>query len=218
MAMNGVLDTDAAVKAVLAKTPVVPVMVIDDLEKAVPLAGALLQGGVSVLEITLRTPAGLPAIAAIKNAYPEASVGAGTVTSAASLREACEQGADFIVSPGLTPKLLDAAVAARVPLLPGIATISELMLGLEYGVHTFKFFPAEAAGGVKVLKAFAGPFPDICFCPTGGISLDNAAAYLALPSVLSVGGSWLCPADKVAGNDWAAISQLARETQTLAKR
>lgn len=206
---------DSAVKAVLARTPVVPVITIDRVEDAVPLAEALISGGIPVLEITLRTAAGLESIHQIKAAFPDASVGAGTVLNATDLANAKAAGADFIVSPGLTPDFLAAGLANGAPLLPGVATVSEIMLGLEAGLQTFKFFPAEANGGVPVLKAFAGPFGAISFCPTGGISLNNAASYLALPSVLSVGGSWLCPTSLIDKGDWSAIQQLASEAATL---
>lgn len=206
---------DTAVKAVLARTPVVPVITIEREADALPLAEALITGGIPVLEITLRTPAGLPAIEAVKKAFPEASVGAGTVINEAGLVNAKNAGADFIVSPGLTADFLNLAMINGVPLLPGIATVSEIMLGLNAGLQTFKFFPAEANGGVPVLKAFAGPFADVCFCPTGGISLSNAESYLSLPSVLSVGGSWICPQSLIDDGDWQAITKLAQEASAL---
>lgn len=208
---------DAAVKAVLARTPVVPVITIERESDAIPLAEALINGGIPVLEITLRTPAGIKAIEIVKDAFPDASVGAGTVLNAEDLRNAKLAGADFIVSPGLTPQFLDAAIPNGVPLLPGIATVGDLMLGLEVGLKTFKFFPAEANGGIPVLKAFAGPFGDICFCPTGGITVNNACDYLALPSVLSVGGSWLCPKALMDTSDWDAITQLANDASILGR-
>ncbi len=206
---------DAAVKSILARTPVVPVIVIDNEKDAIPLAEALIAGGIPVLEITLRTPVGLKAIETVKKRFPEASVGAGTVLSPIDLQDAKDAGADFIVSPGLTPTLLAAGLEKGVPLLPGIASVSDMMLGIEAGLKTFKFFPAEANGGIPVLKAFAGPFADICFCPTGGIGINNASDYLALPSVLSVGGSWICPSSLVAAGDWQGITELAKAASLL---
>lgn len=196
---------------VFAQGVVVPVMVIKDLAHAVPLARALVVGGIRVLEITLRTPVAVEAIRAIARAVPEAVVGAGTVTTAEDLAAVSEAGAVFAISPGLTPELLDAANQGDIALIPGIATISELMTGLRRGYSHFKFFPAEAAGGIPMLKAIAGPFPRVVFCPTGGIGLGNYREYLALGNVACVGGSWVAPPDAVAQGDWGRISQLARE-------
>jgi 2-dehydro-3-deoxyphosphogluconate aldolase/(4S)-4-hydroxy-2-oxoglutarate aldolase len=196
---------------VFAQGVVVPVMVIKDLAHAVPLARALVAGGIRVLEITLRTPVAVEAIREIARTVPEAVVGAGTVTSVEDLVAVSEAGAVFAISPGLTPELLDAANQGDIALIPGIATVSELMVGLQRGYDHFKFFPAEAAGGIPMLKAIAGPFPKVVFCPTGGIGLGNYREYLALGNVACVGGSWVAPAEAVALDDWARISQLARE-------
>jgi 2-dehydro-3-deoxyphosphogluconate aldolase / (4S)-4-hydroxy-2-oxoglutarate aldolase len=196
---------------VFAQGVVVPVMVINDLEQAVPLARALVAGGIRVLEITLRTPVAVKAIREIVKSVPEAVVGAGTVTSAEELAAVSEAGAVFAFSPGLTPELLDAANQGDIALIPGIATVSELMTGLQRGYDHFKFFPAEAAGGIPMLKAIAGPFPRVTFCPTGGISLENYRDYLALRNVACVGGSWMAPAEMVVRSYWGSITQLARE-------
>ena len=196
---------------VFAQGPVVPVMVIKDLAHAVPLARALVAGGIRVLEITLRTPVAVEAIREIARAVPEAVVGAGTVASAEDLAAVSEAGAVFAISPGLTPELLDAANQGDIGLIPGIATVSELMAGLQRGYDHFKFFPAEAAGGIPMLKAIGGPFSKVVFCPTGGISVENYREYLALGNVACVGGSWVAPPEAVARGDWGLISQLARD-------
>ena len=196
---------------VFAQGPVVPVMVIKELAHAVPLARALVAGGIRVLEITLRTPVAVEAIREIAKSVPEAVVGAGTVTSVEELATVSEAGAVFAISPGLTPELLDGANQGDIGLIPGIATVSELMTGLQRGYDHFKFFPAEAAGGISMLKAIAGPFPQVTFCPTGGISLGNYRDYLALGNVACVGGSWVAPPEAVAQGDWGRISQLARD-------
>ncbi|HIJ90095.1 MAG TPA: bifunctional 4-hydroxy-2-oxoglutarate aldolase/2-dehydro-3-deoxy-phosphogluconate aldolase [Deltaproteobacteria bacterium] len=196
---------------VFAQGPVVPVMVIKDLAHAVPLARALVAGGIRVLEITLRTPVAVEAIREIAKSVPEAVVGAGTVTTAEDLVAVSEAGAVFAISPGLTPELLDAANRGPIALIPGIATVSELMVGLQWRYDHFKFFPAEAAGGIPMLKAIAGPFPKVIFCPTGGISVENYREYLALGNVACVGGSWVAPSEAVARGDWELISQLARD-------
>ena len=196
---------------VLRQGPVVPVMVIEKLEQAVPLARALVAGGIRVLEITLRTPVALEAIRIISREVDGALVGAGTVTRAEELTAVAEAGAVFAISPGLTGELLDAANQGPIALIPGIATISELMTGLARGYNHFKFFPAEAAGGVKMLKAMAGPFPQITFCPTGGITPANYRDYLALKNVACIGGSWVAPQAAMDQEDWPRISALARE-------
>jgi 2-dehydro-3-deoxyphosphogluconate aldolase/(4S)-4-hydroxy-2-oxoglutarate aldolase len=196
---------------VLNASPVMPVMVIQDLENAVPLAKALVAGGIRVLEITLRTPVALEAIRAIANEVPDAIVGAGTILNEQQLQAAADAGAVFAISPGLTANLLAAAQKSSIALIPGISSLSELMLGMEYGLDHFKFFPAENAGGVPMLKAIAGPIPQVTFCPTGGISLKNYNEYLALPNVACCGGSWLAPADVVKNKDWAKVTQLAQE-------
>ncbi len=196
---------------VLTTGPVMPVMVIQNLEDAVPLAKALVAGGIKVLEITLRTPIALDAIRQISEQVEGAIVGAGTIATPAQLRAAEDAGAVFAISPGLTPRLLDAACAGNIALIPGVATLSELMLGMEYDLDHFKFFPAEAAGGIPLLKSIAGPFPQATFCPTGGISPENYQAYLQLSNVACVGGSWLAPADAVKTKDWARVTELARQ-------
>lgn len=196
---------------ILRAGPVIPVMVIREVERAVPLARALLDGGVRVLEITLRSDAAVAAIGRIRRKVPDALVGAGTVTSPEDLDAVTRAGAVFAISPGLTPALLDAARKGSIALIPGIATASELMLGMEMGYRVFKFFPAEAAGGVRMLKSIGGPFPRITFCPTGGVSYANYRDYLALANVACVGGSWLAPSDAVANGDWERITALARE-------
>jgi len=196
---------------ILRRGPVVPVMVIHRIEKAVPLARALTAGGIRVLEITLRTPVAVEAIAAIGREVPDAIVGAGTVTTGEELDTVAAAGAVFAISPGLTADLLDAASRGPIPLIPGISTVSELMTGLARGYDHFKFFPAEAAGGVKMLQAFAGPFPGVTFCPTGGITAANYREYLAQPNVACVGGSWVAPQGAIEAEDWARITSLARE-------
>jgi 2-dehydro-3-deoxyphosphogluconate aldolase/(4S)-4-hydroxy-2-oxoglutarate aldolase len=196
---------------VLRQGPVVPVMVIQKLEQAAPLARALVAGGIRVLEITLRTPVALEAIRIISREVSGAMVGAGTVTRAAELATVAAAGAVFAISPGLTVELLDAANQGPIPLIPGIATISELMTGMARGYSHFKFFPAEAAGGVKMVQAIAGPFPQITFCPTGGITLANFRDYLALKNVACIGGSWIAPQVAIDQGDWTRITALARE-------
>lgn len=196
---------------ILTTGPVVPVIVVNKLEHAVPMAKALVAGGVRVLEVTLRTDCAVEAIRAIANEVPDAIVGAGTVTNPQQLADVIAAGAHFAISPGLTEPLLKAAVEGPIALIPGISTVSELMLGMDYGLREFKFFPAEANGGVKALQAIAGPFSQIRFCPTGGISLKNYRDYLALKSVLCVGGSWLVPNDALESGDYARITELARE-------
>jgi 2-dehydro-3-deoxyphosphogluconate aldolase/(4S)-4-hydroxy-2-oxoglutarate aldolase len=196
---------------VLRQGPVVPVMVIHKLVHAVPLAQALAAGGIRVLEITLRTPVALEAIRAISREVPGAIVGAGTVTRAEELEAVAAAGAVFAISPGLTAELLDAANRGPIPLIPGIATVSELMTGMARGYDHFKFFPAEPAGGVKMVQAFAGPFPGITFCPTGGITPANYRDYLVLANVACVGGSWVAPQGAMDRGEWAQITALARE-------
>ncbi|NWO08350.1 MAG: bifunctional 4-hydroxy-2-oxoglutarate aldolase/2-dehydro-3-deoxy-phosphogluconate aldolase [Alteromonadaceae bacterium] len=195
---------------ILDTCPLLPVITIHDPETAVPLCRALVEGGVRVLEITLRTCHGLRAIEEVRRAVPEAVVGAGTVTCIRQYRQAELAGAQFVITPGVTEALLDFAITAPVPLLPGVATPSDLMLGYSRGYRQFKFFPAEVAGGTAALKAFAGPFPDVGFCPTGGINQASAADYLALSNVAMVGGSWLTPPDLIAEHDWQGITELAK--------
>ena len=196
---------------IMRTAPVIPVLVIDDAHHARELAQALVAGGLRVLEVTLRTPAAIDAIRRM-NLVPDAIVGAGTVTNQAQLEEARAAGAEFIVSPGLTENLAHAAIAAGVPFLPGIATASDIMRGLDLGLTHFKFFPAEAAGGIKALKALSAPFAQCRFCPTGGITAETAPDWLALEPVLCVGGSWIVPR----GADLARVEALAREAAGLA--
>lgn len=200
-----------------AHGPVVPVIILDRVEDAVPLARALCDGGVRVLEVTLRTKAALACIEAIAKAIPEAIVGAGTVRSADDARAASAAGARFAVSPGLTEAVAHACEASALPLLPGVATPSEVMLARELGFSFVKLFPASVVGGVAMLKALASPFADVLFCPTGGITPDTAPQYLALPNVAVVGGSWLTPADALKKGDWAKITQLARESSGFSR-
>ncbi len=202
---------------ILTTGPVVPVIVVNKLEHAVPMAKALVAGGVRVLEVTLRTPVAMEALRLMIKEVPDAIVGAGTVINTQQLQEVTEAGAQFVISPGITEPLLKAAVDGPVPLIPGISTVSELMTGLDYGLREFKFFPAEANGGVKALQAIGGPFPQVRFCPTGGISPANYRDYLALKSVLCIGGSWLVPNDALESGDWDRITRLAREAVEGAK-
>lgn len=195
--------------------PVIPVIVIEREADAVPLARALVDGGVKVLEVTLRTPAALAAIVAIAREVPEAVVGAGTVCTAAQARAARDAGAVFAVSPGYTGALGAACRALGLPLLPGVATAGEVMAAQDDGLDFLKFFPASAAGGTDMLKALAGPFPEVAFCPTGGITLQTAPQFLALPNVRVCGGSWLTPAEAVRAGDWARITRLAAQAAAL---
>ncbi|WP_310463749.1 bifunctional 4-hydroxy-2-oxoglutarate aldolase/2-dehydro-3-deoxy-phosphogluconate aldolase [Sphaerotilus sp.] len=195
--------------------PVIPVIVIDRVEDAVPLARALVAGGVRVLEVTLRTPAALDCIRAMVAAVPEAIVGAGTVRSIADAQAAKDAGCQFAVSPGYTSEIGRACLNIGLPLLPGVSTASEVMMANADGYRFLKLFPATAVGGINLLKAFASPFHDVVFCPTGGITLATAPQFLALPNVKVCGGSWLTPADAVQAGDWARITQLAAEAQAL---
>ncbi|MGW9396213.1 bifunctional 4-hydroxy-2-oxoglutarate aldolase/2-dehydro-3-deoxy-phosphogluconate aldolase [Streptomyces sp. NPDC055642] len=201
--------------SVLDLAPVLPVVVIEDAADAVPLARALVAGGLPAIEVTLRTPAALDAIRAIAGAVPEAVVGAGTVITPEQVGEAVAAGARFLVSPGWTDVLLEAMRASGVPYLPGVSTVSEVVALLERGVREMKFFPAQAAGGTAYLRSLAGPLPQARFCPTGGVGPDTAPDYLALPNVSCVGGSWMLPADAVAARDWARIEGLARQASEL---
>ncbi|MFF1711858.1 bifunctional 4-hydroxy-2-oxoglutarate aldolase/2-dehydro-3-deoxy-phosphogluconate aldolase [Streptomyces sp. NPDC058268] len=205
----------AAAASVLDLAPVVPVVVVEDVADAVPLARALVAGGLPAIEVTLRTPAALDAIRAIAAEVPDAVVGAGTVISPRGVADSVDAGARFLVSPGWTDTLLAAMKASGVPFLPGVSTTSEVVALLERGVHEMKFFPAEAAGGTAYLKSLGGPLPQARFCPTGGIGLASAPSYLALPNVGCVGGSWMLPADAVAAKDWPRIEALAREAASL---
>ena len=203
------------VDAVFALAPVVPVITIARLEDALPLARALADNGLPVLEVTLRTACAREAIALIARELPNACVGAGTVLNARDLDAVAQAGARFAISPGATDTLYRAASECPIPLIPGIATASELMRGLEHGWQRFKFFPAESSGGVAALKGFGGPFAHVRFCPTGGIDAAKAPSYLALPNVACVGGSWMLPADALAAGDWERIGGLAREAAAL---
>ena len=212
------LDTERhnqLVDAVFDLAPVIPVLAIERIEDAVPLCRALVDNGLPVLEVTLRTACALDAIALLARELPHACVGAGTVLSATDLAKVIEAGARFAISPGATDTLFNAAKTSAVPLIPGIATASELMRGLEHGWRRFKFFPAESSGGIAALKGFGGPLPMARFCPTGGIDAAKAPAYLALPNVACVGGSWMVPADAVKAGDWARIGALAAEAASL---
>ncbi|SCK11287.1 bifunctional 4-hydroxy-2-oxoglutarate aldolase/2-dehydro-3-deoxy-phosphogluconate aldolase [Vogesella sp. LIG4] len=202
----------------LRQSPVMPVIVVNDAAVAVDLARALVAGGIRTLEITLRTKAALAAMRRIRDEVPDALVGAGTVRTRAHLEAALDAGAQFGLSPGLTPELAAAARASGVPFIPGVATASEAMRAQDEGFDILKLFPAEAVGGIKLLKALAGPLPELRFCPTGGIDASNAANYLALPNVLAVGGSWLTPEAAIAAQDWDKITALASEACQLIKR
>ncbi|SNT26806.1 2-dehydro-3-deoxyphosphogluconate aldolase / (4S)-4-hydroxy-2-oxoglutarate aldolase [Asanoa hainanensis] len=202
-------------RELLAISPVIPVVVVEDAADAVPLAEALLRGGVGIIEITLRTPDALAAVAAVAKAVPEMRVGAGTVVTPGQVEAARDAGATFLVSPGVTADLVDAAEASGLPFLPGAGTVSEMLVLRERGLDTLKFFPAEASGGRGYLSSVHGPLPDLAFCPTGGITPSTAADWLALPNVGCVGGSWLTPADAVRAHDWDRIERLARESAGL---
>ena len=203
------------IATILTRSAVIPVLTIEQLEHAVPLARALYAGGLEVLEITLRTPIAADAIRRVRDALPDAVVGAGTLLREEDFVAAEAAGAQFGVSPGLSPHLVDLAQRAPFPLLPGVATASELMMAREAGFTRFKCFPAEATGGVPLLKSFAAPFPDAVFCPTGGITRASAGSYLALPNVACVGGSWMAPAAAIRAGDWAGIEKLARDAAGL---
>ena len=201
----------------LEMTSIMPVVEIADADCAVPLAEALKQGGIAILEVDLRTPDSLAAISRIRKEVPGVIVGAGTVTSLDKFHAAVDAGSEFIVTPGLTTAIAQAGADSPLPVLPGISRASDIMLGQEYGYRAFKFFPAEASGGIPALKALAGPFGDVAFCPTGGIGLHNIADYLSLPSVACVGGSWLTPPDLQKRGDWQAITQRTEEAVTAAR-
>lgn len=207
---------DPRVRAILKLAPVIPVFTPDDVDDAVQVAQALFRGGLPVIEVTLRTPRAMEAIKAMVEAVPDAAVGAGTVLTSAQMQAVKDAGGRFAVSPGATARLYAAARDVDLPFLPGVATSSELMEGLEHGLDTFKFFPAVQAGGAPLLSAWAGPFPDVRFCPTGGISAQTARQFLHLPNVMCVGGSWLTTAALMQSRDWAAIEELARSAVALA--
>jgi 2-dehydro-3-deoxyphosphogluconate aldolase/(4S)-4-hydroxy-2-oxoglutarate aldolase len=197
--------------------PIVPVLVINNVAEALPIAEALLTAGVKVLEVTLRTPAALDVISAIARELPEAIVGSGTVTNRLQLQQSYDAGAKFAISPGLTKDLLQAGNEGNIALIPGISSISELMDGADYGYDHLKFFPAEASGGVNAIKSIGGPFPDIRFCPTGGINLNNVRDYLALPNVVCCGGSWLVSSEIVENKNWSEITRLANQALSHVK-
>lgn len=198
-------------KEIFAMGPIVPVLVIKDVEDALPIAKALLAAGIKVLEVTLRTPAALDVIKIIAQELPEACVGAGTVTNREMLQRCQEAGAKFAISPGLTKDLLKAGNEGNIALIPGVSSISEMMDGIDFGYDHLKFFPAEASGGVKAIQSMGGPFPDIRFCPTGGINLSNVNDYLALSNVACCGGSWLVTDEIIKNKDWSKITELAKQ-------
>jgi 2-dehydro-3-deoxyphosphogluconate aldolase/(4S)-4-hydroxy-2-oxoglutarate aldolase len=216
MSLRNLLDPSGAV-GLERIAPVMPVIVIDHVQDAVPLARACVEGGVSVLEVTLRTAAGLESIRRIAAEVPGAWVGAGTVTTVPEVARVAEAGARFIVSPGFDRVIVAAARDLGIDVMPGVMTPSEVMAAMAEGLSLLKFFPAGAAGGIPMLKALAGPFPAVRFCPTGGIDARNAPDYLALPNVVAIGGSWLTPAAAIARRDWAAITTLARSAAALAR-
>lgn len=204
--------------SIMQDAPVIPVIVLRDVNHAVSMAKALVAGGIRVLEVTLRTPQGLASIEAIAKSVPEAIVGAGTVRNAADARAAAAAGARFAVSPGYTSSVGEACREARLPLLPGVATSSEIMQAQQDGFNELKFFPALQAGGINMLKAWQGPFAEVLFCPTGGITPANAPEFLALKNVVCVGGSWLVPTDTLERGDWEHITLLAREAAALPRK
>ena len=205
------------IRDIVALAPVIPVLTVTELAHAVPLARALVAGGLRVLEVTLRTPVGLGVVEAMRKAVPEAVVGVGTLTRAVEFAAADRAGAQFGVTPGLTPELAAAARGSRFPLLPGVMTPTELIAARNQGFTVLKLFPAQQAGGIGMLTALGPPFPDVSFCPTGGITRATAADYLALPNVVCVGGSWLAPRELLSTGDWAAIEALARDAAGLRK-
>ena len=205
----------AATEALLRHAPVIPVLTVEGADDAVPLASALVAGGLPLLEVTLRTEGALKAIAAMAKQVPGAILGAGTIRTADQAKAAVDAGATFLVSPGATPQLIAAVQKLGVPFLPGCATASEAMRLAEEGFRFLKFFPAEAAGGLNYLKSLAAPLADLRFCPTGGIDAEKAKAYLALPNVVCVGGSWITPATALKAGDWATVTRLSLEASKL---
>jgi 2-dehydro-3-deoxyphosphogluconate aldolase/(4S)-4-hydroxy-2-oxoglutarate aldolase len=195
-------------REILAVSPIVPVVAIQRAEDAAPLARALLDGGVGIIEITLRTPAALDAIRAVSIEVPEMVVGAGTVLGPLQFEASLDAGSQFVITPGCTPDLLGLAQQVSIPLIPGVATASEIMTAMTAGLDTFKLFPAQIAGGITALKAFSGPFKEVRFCPTGGINAQNMAEYLTLQNVLCVGGSWLTPTEAIDAGDFAQVTRL----------
>ena len=205
------------IREIVGLAPVIPVLTINELEHAVPLARALAAGGLNVLEITMRTPVALAAIEAMRKAVPDAVVGVGTLTRAVDFAAADRAGAQFGVTPGLTPELASAARGARFPLLPGVMTPTELIAARNAGFSVLKLFPADQAGGIGMLKALGAPFPDVLFCPTGGITRETAPDFLALPNVVCVGGSWVAPRAMLEVGDWAGVEALARDAASMKK-
>jgi len=201
-------------ESVLNASPVMPVIVIKDLEHAIPIATALFAGGIQVLEVTLRTPVALRAVTLLTQTFPQALIGVGTVTTPTQLAAAISAGAKFAISPGQTQALLNAGLNVPIPFIPGVSSVSELMEGLALGYTHFKFFPAEAVGGIAMLRSIYGPFPQARFCPTGGINEENYADYLALPNVSCVGGSWLVPDKIVSQKNWSLITDLSLALST----
>ena len=202
---------------IIKSCPLVPVITIEKPEYAAPLGRALVEGGLKALEITMRTPHALGAIAELRDAFPDIWIGVGTVISKRQYEAAEDAGAQFVITPGSTQELLEYGLTAKAPLLPGISTLSEVMEAHRLGYRNFKFFPAEAAGGVSALKAFGGPFPDLKFCPTGGITLEKAKSYLDLPNVEAVGGSWLTPKEAIVRGEWHKVTNLVRDSLAALK-
>jgi len=213
--MNKMMQHTQRLDEICATAPVIPVLKLDNAEQALGICSALVKGGLKVLEITLRNDYGLEAIKQISQALPDATVGAGTVTTPEQYDACIASGADFIVSPGATPKLLAHGAQASIPLLPGVASVSEAMAGMELGYERFKLFPAVVVGGVDLLKAFYGPLANLKFCPTGGVKPSNADEFLQLPNVMCVGGTWMTPNDLITQKNWAAIEALAVEACQL---
>ncbi|WP_120813591.1 bifunctional 4-hydroxy-2-oxoglutarate aldolase/2-dehydro-3-deoxy-phosphogluconate aldolase [Helicobacter pylori] len=200
---------------ILQISPIVPVVVVEDIKDAVPLAQSLIEGGIPIIEVTLRSSCALEAIELIAKNVPKMHVGAGTILNPTQLEQAQNRGAEFLISPGLTIKLLEHAKKKDMPLIPGVSSSSEVMQALELGYNALKFFPAEYCGGVKLLNAFNGPFKGVKFCPTGGISADNMRSYLNLENVLCVGGSWLTPKDLVQNKEWDKITEICKRALAL---
>ncbi|MEO1658184.1 MAG: bifunctional 4-hydroxy-2-oxoglutarate aldolase/2-dehydro-3-deoxy-phosphogluconate aldolase [Pseudomonadota bacterium] len=205
-----------SIETILEGTKVIPVLEVAELSDAAPLAKALVAGGLNVIELTLRTECALDAVAAMKDAAPELVVGMGTIRTLTDVDGSVEAGAGFLVTPGFTPALLAHVAACGVPALPGVATVGEAMIAVEAGCDRLKFFPAEPAGGLPYLKSLAGPLPDVKFCPTGGIQVDQVADYIALPNVMCVGGSWVAPKSAIAAGDWSTIESNARRAASFA--
>lgn len=208
------MNTSTTVGELLAGQEIVPVVVIETEQQALGLAEALLQGGVNVIEVTLRNAYGIKAIEVVKKQFPEMLTLAGTVNDSQAMRDVMGAGVDGVISPGLTQALLTTAFENQIPYLPGVATPSEIMLGMEYGLREFKLFPATVVGGIGAIKAYGGPFPDLKFCPTGGVGENNYQDFLNLPNVMCVGGSWLAPADLIREHDWQGITKLCQAALT----